>query len=384
VVAQTAVALALFSSAGLLVNSFVRLQRVEPGFDAGGVAWVRVYLRGGYTPETRVTFYRELMERVRALPGVVAVGGTDNLPLTPNRNHSFISTPATVLASGEDPPAVSWHAFFPGTFEALAMPLLRGRAFTESDDAAAPQVAVANEAAAALLWPGEDPLGRTYTAGSPDSGNEPVTVVGVVADVRHRGLATAPEPEIYLPALGMSRGLMNLLVRTDGEPAALLEPLRELIWQLDPSLPLSQYGTLSAHVARSILEPRFYALLASTFAVVALALTLVGIYGALAYTVELRTHELGVRLALGARGRQVLAAVLGRGMALVGSGLALGVALSWWVAGAMERFVFGINARDPATIATAVLAIAIMALVACLVPAARAARLDPAAQLRRE
>jgi putative ABC transport system permease protein len=137
-------------------------------------------------------------------------------------------------------------------------------------------------------------------------------------------------------------------------------------------------------VARSILEPRFYALLASTFAVVALALTLVGIYGALAYTVELRTHELGVRLALGARGRQVLAAVLGRGMALVGSGLALGVALSWWVAGAMERFVFGINARDPATIATAVLAIAIMALVACLVPAARAARLDPAAQLRRE
>jgi predicted permease len=384
VVAQTAVALVLFVSAALLVNSFVQLQRVDPGFDAGSVAWVRVYLRGeAYTPERRISFYRELMERTRELPGVAAIGGTDNLPLSPNRSLAPISPEGLVLGLEEDPPAVSWHAVLPGTFEALGTPLLRGRAFTDADDGAAPPVAVVNEAAAALLWPGKDAVGLSYVPGRPDSGSPPVTVVGVVADVRH-ALAAPPEPEMYLPALRTPRVQMNVLVRTGGEPAALLAPLRDVIRGIDPGLPLPQYGTLSEHAASSIVGPRFYALLASAFAGVALTLTLIGIYGTLAYTVELRAHELGVRMALGARGHGILALVIRRGMTLVGTGIVLGLALSQLTAAAMERFVFGIGPRDPATLGVAVVALAAMGLLACLVPGMRAARVDPAAQLRRE
>jgi putative ABC transport system permease protein len=358
---------------------------VEPGFDAGNVAWVRVYLRGeAYTPERRVSFYRELLERTHELPGVAAIGGTDNLPLSPNRSRAPVSPEGLVLGSEQDPPAVSWHAVLPGTFEALGTPLLRGRAFTDVDDADAPPVAVVNEAAAALLWPGEDAVGRSYVPGRPDGGDPPVTVVGVVADVRHQALAAPPEPEMYVPALRTPRVLMNVLVRTGGDPAALLAPLRGVIREIDPGLPLPQYGTLSEHTASSIVGPRFYALLASAFAGVALTLTLIGIYGTLAYTVELRAHELGVRMALGARGPGVLALLIRRGMTLVGTGIVLGLALSQLTAAAMERFVFGIGPRDPATLGVAVFALAAMGLLACLVPGLRAARVDPAAQLRRE
>jgi putative ABC transport system permease protein len=385
VVAQIAVALVLLVGAGLLVNSFLRLQRVDPGFDTEGVAWLRVYLRGdAYTPEIRIAFLRALQEHVRAIPGVLAVGGTDNLPLTANRSRTFVSPEGLVLGQNEAPPAVSWHAVLPGTFEALGTPLLRGRSFTDADDASAPPVAVVNQAAGALLWPGKDPIGKRYVAGRPDSGGDPVTVVGLVADVRHQRLATEPEPEIYLPALGTPRVLLNVLARAEGDESALLIPLREVVRELDPALPVPQFGTLSAHAASSILEPRFYTILVSLCAGVALTLTLVGVYGSLAYSVELRAHELGVRMALGAQGRQVVATVLGRGMALVAIGLALGLGLSYLTAGAAERFVFGIGARDPATTALACGALAAMALIACLVPALRAARADPVARLRRE
>ena len=385
VIAQTAVALVLFVGAGLLVNSFVRLQRVDPGFDVGGVAWLRVYLRGdAYTSETRAAFYRDLLERARAIPGVEVVGGTDNLPLTRNRSRSFVSPTGLVLGPDESPPAVSWHAVLPGTFEALRMPVLGGRAFTERDDDQGPPVAMVNQAAANLLWPGEDPVGQTYVPGTPDSGNDPITVVGIVADVRHQRLDTPPEPEMYLSAFQFPRVLMNLLARTDGDPGALLEPLRQAVWEMDAGLPLPDHGTLSSHAADSIIEPRFYTLLLSTFAAVALALALVGVYGTLAYTVELRAHELGVRLALGARGEDLLGLVLRRGMTLVGVGLVLGCVLSLLAAGTLERFVFGITARDPATLAAVSAALAALSVVACLIPALRAARLDPLTTLRSE
>jgi hypothetical protein len=210
-----------------------------------------------------------------------------------------------------------------------------------------------------------------------------VTVIGVVQDVRHQGLATPPEPEVYLPALRVPRVLMNVLVRAEGDPAALLGPVREVIRDLDPALPVPELGTLEAHAAGSIVGPRFYALLLSTFAAVALALTLVGVYGTLAYTVELRAHELGVRMALGARGAQLLASVVGRGMVLVGIGLSIGLVLSYLTAGVVEGFVFGIGVRDPLTLAVSAAAVAAMGLLACIVPAVRAARVDPVAQLRR-
>jgi putative ABC transport system permease protein len=386
VVAQTAVALVLFVGAGLLVNSFVRLQRVDPGFDAEGVAWLRVYLQGDAYAEAdaRTAFHRELLERARSLPGVGAVGGTDNLPLTANRSNAFVSPAGLVLGEGESPPAVSWHSVLPGTFETLGVPVLRGRSFTDRDDAAGPGVAMVNEAAANLLWPGEDPVGKTYLPGRPDGGADPITIVGVVADVRHQRLATPPEPEMYLPAFQIPRVLMNLLVRTEGDPAELLEPLRQAVWEMDRMLPLPDYGTLSDHAADSILEPRFYTLLLSTFAAVALVLALVGVYGTLAYTVELRAHELGVRMALGARSGEVLTLVVRRGMTMVAVGLALGLVLSRMLSGALDRFVFGIGPGDPATMAVVAVALAALALVACVIPAVRAARLDPVTTLRQE
>jgi ABC-type antimicrobial peptide transport system permease subunit len=177
---------------------------------------------------------------------------------------------------------------------------------------------------------------------------------------------------------------MNLLARAAGDPAAVLAPLREAVWDIDSGLPLPEYGTLSEHAADSILEPRFYTLLLSTFAAVALVLALVGVYGTLAYTVELRTRELGVRLAMGDRSEDVLALVLRRGMTLVGIGLVAGVIISMMTAAALERFVFGITPRDPGTLVVVVAAMAALALAACMIPALRAARLDPATTLRSE
>lgn len=386
IIVQTAVALVLFTGAGLLLNSFVRLQHVDPGFELERVAWLRVYLQGDAyaTPEARATFFGEMLERAGAIGGVEAVGGTDNLPLSPNRSLAFVSPRGLVLGPDEDPPAVSWHMVFPGTFEALGIPILQGRDFTDRDGQAGATVALVNQAAAELLWPGQDPVGQSYVPGRPESGSDAITVVGVVPDVRHQRLANPPEPEMYLPALSGSRVRMNLLVRTAGDPAAALEQLREAVWSIDSGLPLPEYGTLSEHAADSILEPRFYTLLLSTFAAVALVLALVGVYGTLAYTVELRTRELGVRLALGARGNDVLALVLRRGMTLVGIGLVAGVVISLMTAAALERFLFGITPRDPGTLVVAAAAMAALALAACMIPALRAARLDPMTTLRSE
>ena len=385
VVAQTAVALVLLVGAGLLVHSFVRLVGVEPGFEAEGVAWMTVRLDGDAYPtdEERSAFFAALLRDVEALPGVRAAGGTNILPLSPSRNQTWARPEGLEVPEGEEPPLVSWHQVLPGTFEALGIPVLRGRGFTPRDDATAPSVVAVNESLARTFWPERDALGRRVAMGS---GPDPrwATVVAVVGDVRQRGLAAEPTPELYVPFLALPRTAASLVARTDGGPAGLLPAMRERAQELDPSLPLDDYGTLADHVRASVTAPRFYAGLLAAFAALALLLAVVGVYGTTAYAVAQRRHEVGVRMALGARGRDVSALLVRRGARLTALGLALGLGGALLATRVLEDFVYGVTPTDPATLAAVTATLGGLGLLAAWLPARRAARQDPARTLRSE
>ncbi|MBW3534014.1 MAG: ABC transporter permease [Gemmatimonadetes bacterium] len=384
VVAQTAVALVLLVGSGLLVHSFVRLVRVDPGFDARGVAWMTVRVDGSEYPtdEERIAFFGALHRDVAGLPGVERAGGTNILPLGRSRNMTWMTPEGMELGPDEEPPVVSWHQVLPGTFEALGIPLRRGRAFTPADDAEARRVMLVNESLARTFWPGQDPLGRRVALGN--EGENWTTVIGVVGDVRQQGLASEPEPEFYMPFLAGPRTAIHLVVRTPGDPAALLEPMKAQVHALDPSLPVDEYGTLPGHVRASITEPRFYTGLLTAFAGLALLLAMVGVYGTTAYAVEQRTHEVGVRMALGARSQDVVALVVRRGALLTALGLGLGLGAALVATRVLESFVFGVSATDPATLAVVTAGLGALGLLAAWIPARRAARLDPARTLRSE
>lgn len=384
VIAETAVAMVLCVGAGLLVNSFVRLHRVDPGFDPEGVAWLQVRAPDAAdTDEARVRFFQDVLARVRAVPGVVSAGGGNNLPLDGNQSLTGITPDGMALGADERPPAVSFHQVMPGYFEALDVPVMEGRVPGEQDVAGAPNVAVVNRALAHRLWPG-GAVGGRFTFGVPDEDSEWWTVVGVVGDVRQQALATEAEGELYVPFLQRPRTILRVTASTAGDPGAALPAIRRAVWSIDPDLPLDQAGTLRSTVAQSVVEPRFYTLLLSGFAAVALALALVGIYGTLAYTVEQRARELGVRMALGADAGSVRRMVLRRGMVLAAVGVAVGGGSALVATRALEGFVYGIEPSDPATLAGVTVAILGVTALACWIPALRATRLDPAVTLRAE
>jgi putative ABC transport system permease protein len=387
VVGEIAVSLVLLVGAGLLVKSFVRLQQVKPGFDASGVLTMRVSLPGARYPERqkKAEFYASLVERLRALPGVESAGATLSLPLGGSNysvGRAFVREGRPLAPEASE--NASYSVITPGYFKTLRVPVVRGRDFDERDTAEAPMVAVVNEALARTTFAGEDPVGRQLTVWRDEK--FPRRIVGVVADVRPDRLDEEAGPQIYVPhAQDAGWGGMSLVVRTKGgEPESLTQAVRGEVRALDRAQPVYDVKTLEQVVADSAAYRRVAALLMAGFACVALVLACVGLYGVVSYAVARRTHEIGIRMALGARPGDVLRMVLRQGGALVLAGVAVGVVAALGAAQALAGILYGVSATDASVYVFVALLLACVALLACLVPARRATKVDPMEALRYE
>jgi predicted permease len=391
VVAEVALAAVLVIGAGLLIRSFTGLQRVDPGFDPRGLLTLQVSLPEAVYPEAGdvQALYERLLAQVRALPGVASAAAMTGLP--PVRDVNANDTEFESVPEDPQGPAHNvdyYQTVSLGYFEAMGIPLVAGRAF-EPPDAGGPPVAIVNQTLARLFWPQGDPLGQRLRPCCGDE-NPWLTIVGVARDVKQGGLARPTGTELYFLAdqaarAGFAARARNLVVRAaGGDPLAPAAPVRAEVRRLDAGLPVAQLRPMEEVLAGSIGGSRFLTLLVGVFAVVALALAAVGTYGVLAYAVEQRRHEMGVRMALGARAGGLLRMVLGQGMRLAAAGLVLGLAGAWALRRLIAGLLFEIAPGDPATFAGVAAVLASVALGACLIPARRATRVDPVVSLRVE
>jgi predicted permease len=384
VVGEIAMAMVLLVGAGLLARSFVALLSVERGYRTDRVLALTVQSWQYFpTEDARAVFVPQAIERMKAIPGVRAVGVTSSLPLAPTIGaHS-----ATVLEPGRDAPAANQlptiHATIatPGYFDAMAIALRRGRMFDATDDRASRPVMLVSESFARRYWRGEDPVGRRLEV---TFAYKPLVreVIGVVADVRQAGLQEAPRPTLYLPYAQMPFGALTFVLRTDGEPMTIARQAQEAIWAFSASMPMSSVATLDGLVDESLRERRFHLSLLAAFSLCALVLSVVGIYGVLSQMAVERTQEIGVRMALGADGREIRSLMLGRGARLAALGVALGLAGAMTLTRLLAGMLFGVTATDPLTYAALALLVVLVAMVASYVPARRAARVDPLTALR--
>ncbi|HKC63389.1 MAG TPA: ABC transporter permease, partial [Pyrinomonadaceae bacterium] len=384
VITEVALSLMLLVGAGLLIKSFVRLLQTDPGFDPNRVVLLDIPLsRQRYgTPEKQATFFNQLIERTRGLPGVASVGLVDNVPLgTSHDTFDFQIAGHPPFSPGQKPEA-DGTVVSPGYFEALKIPLRQGRLFTEQDTKDSPRVILISEELARRYFAGENPIGQRIIL---DPSMPQPEIVGVVGDAHRRNLETAIEPEFYTPYAQLPQRRMNLVVRMSAnDPAGMIASLRGAVRDLDKEQTIWQTRTLDQMVAASIADRRFNMMLIGLFALVALILASVGIYGVVAYSVTQRTHEIGIRLALGAQIGDVLKLILKQGMLLVLIGLALGLLASFFLTRLMSSLLFGISATDPATFIIVAALLTIVALLACYLPARRAMKVDPMVALRYE
>ena len=394
-VVETALALVLLAGAGLMMRTLQELTQVDTGIRTDHLLTARVNLPGQqWTSARRRAFADELLARTRALPGVSRAALTISLPIDgSNWNSIFIVGDKPVPERARLPSA----AFTPisgGYFETMGMRLLRGRLFDATETADSTKTIVINETLAKRLWPGEDAVGKRLKQGWPETPDHPTTpnvyfspwreVVGVVADVKFNGITSETPLQVYLPLVQEPSGLLALVVRTATEPASIGPAIEATVRGLDKDLPLFQVRTMDQMLDGSIARERMSMLIFAVFAIVALALASIGLYGVVAHGVTERTHEIGVRMALGADARHVLGLVVRQGvtMALVGTaiGVAGALALSRW----MQALLFGVTATDPVTFATVVAVLLAVATAACCIPAWRATRVDPTTALRAE
>jgi putative ABC transport system permease protein len=387
VVIEIVLALILLASAGLLVETFLRLQKVPAGFDPANVATARVSLPDTKyaKPEQIAEFYKKLRQRVSILPGVKSTAAAWWIPLSGSDisfNFNFQERP---VQAGQQPVA-QVNAVTPGYFETMQVALRRGRTFTDRDDRYGPPVAIVNESFAKQFFPGEDPIGkRIIPNGSVDPGKPPVReIVGVVGDMHLISLREAPKPQIYLPHEQFPVPSMSIFARTQVDPQLFTTTLRRAVSEIDQDVPVFRPQTLNDYFSRSIAQPRLNATLVGLFALVALLLAAAGIFGVMSYSVAQRTHEIGIRMALGAQRYDVLRLIVVQGMRLVGVGLSLGFVGVFVSSRLLQSFLFGIGATDVRTMLVVTLILTAVALVACLLPARRASRVDPIVALRAE
>jgi putative ABC transport system permease protein len=384
VVAEVALALMLLVSSGLLARSLGRLFAVESGFDASRVLTMQVHTSGArYAADSSTyRFFAGALDAVRRVPGVTVAGLTSQLPLSGDFDlYGVRFEPGSPDDAGELGGSFR-YAVSPGYLEAMRIPLLRGRLLEESDRAGAPLVAVISESMAKRRLPGLDPIGQRLRVG----GGELYTVVGVAGDVKQLSLAVNEADAVYITAeqWRFADDEMTLVVRARDEPASLVSAVREAVWSVDKDQPISRVATMEELVARSAAERRFAVVLFEAFALAALALAAAGIYGVLAGSVAERTREIGVRSALGASRSGILRLVVGQGMTVTGIGALLGVAGAVAAGGVINSMLFGVTFLDPLTWLAVLALLAGVAMIACLVPAWRAARVDPASTLRTE
>jgi putative ABC transport system permease protein len=375
--------LLLLTGAGLLIKSFLKLQEVNPGFNPRGVLTMYVFLPGAKYPEDaqQVAFFDNTLERIRNVPGVESVGVTSNLPISGNFDRVGFYVEDRPVASKEDVPDVERYMVGGDYFQAMGVSLREGRAFGSEDKADSLPVALVNEATARKYWPQESAVGKRVRT-DPDSPWR--TVIGVVGDVRHYDLETAANMQLYLPHTQTPSQMMTYVVRTGGDPLRQALPVRNEIWAVDKDQPVYNVKTMEQLVSASVAQRRFTMMLLGLFAGIAMFLAMVGIYGVMSYTVSQRTHEIGIRMALGAQGADVLKLIMGQGMMLAIIGIGLGLFGAVATTRIISSLLFGVTATDPLTFASVAVALCAAALLACYIPARRALRVDPMTALRYE
>lgn len=402
VVAETALAFVLLAGAGLLINSFLKLRAVEPGLRPDNVLTMNISLpRQKYVqPEQVISFHRELLERVAAVPGVERCGTVTALPYGGSTNSFGYTVESPV--SGDQAVSIISQLASADFFRSIGIPIVNGREFNQLDVDGAPAVVIVSDSLAKRYWPNQDPLGRRIKWGNKEFGSPWMTVVGVVGDVRQRGLETEPRPTLYVPNLQLGepiktrvgvtlRELMatdarsiELVARTTPGVTGIVNAVREAVWAVDPNQPVTRVKTMEQVLADTMVVQRFSTWLLGVFAGIALVLAAAGIYGVISYSVSQRTHEIGIRMALGAEQRDVLKLVLGQGMIPALIGLAIGVVGAVGLTRLMATLLFNVSPTDPITFGVIGVLLVVVAVAACYLPARRAARVDPMEALRCE
>jgi putative ABC transport system permease protein len=406
IVGEVALAMTLLVGAGLLMRSFQNLSRFHPGFEPSSALTLRIALPQAPAnqpssgqplaqsqPQTltakpdakTVTTGRQVLERIRSIPSVDAASVSSDVPLSGGGSAFFYSAEGQTITDAQTRPRAYIHSVSPDFFAAVGAPILEGRTFTEVEMQSQADVVIVTENLTRRFWAGEDPIGKRIRAGGPDS-NEPwSTIIGVVPEMKYRGLPDNPtaDPDVFVPFNDRRRN-MFIVIRSATDPSNLAAAARATVHDIDPSIPIFEVSTMSERVARAIEQSRFAGWMMTVFAGLALALASIGLYGVMAYTVRLRTRELGVRIAMGASPGALAAAVVRGGMTLVAIGIALGIAAALGLTRVLNTLLFGVGPADPLTFAGVAVVLAMVALVACYLPARRASRIDPVTALRCE
>ena len=383
VVAEIAMSLVLLVGAGLMVQSFLRLRSVDTGLHTKNVLTAALITpRAKYKDSERAALIKQIVAQVSSLPGVESASATATLPL----NGNIWGRGFTVedYAGADQTPIVQHTVVTPGYFRTMGITLLAGRDFNDSDTKDSPDVTIIDERLARQYWPNQNPIGKRVRFG-PREDNEPWhTIVGVVSKIRHQRMQEETDPSVYLPHQKVPTGGMTLVARTSSNPNDFIHTLRHEVAQLDPDVAVSKVATMEEVVAQSIWQPRLYAMLFGVFAGGALLLALIGIYGVMAFLVQTRTHEIGIRMALGASARDVFKLIVGRGMTLTAVGVVIGVGGAIALTRLMHSLLFNTSATDPYIFILISALLSLAAFLACYLPARRAARVDPLIALRYE
>jgi putative ABC transport system permease protein len=381
VVAEIAIALVLLIGAGLMLRSFAAMAREDIGFNPRNSLGFQIGLPDEKYPEEKCRiFFDQLLSRLRALPGVAAAGAIHQLPMTGVSRADFTIVGEPPVEKGKEP-VTNFRVVTPGYFGAIGIPLKRGRDFNAQDNEKAAGVVIVDEAFARRRFPNQEPIGRRITL--VDKPNKPLEIVGVVGDVKNK-LDEIAEPYIYIAHAQFSFSDMGIVIRTTAEPAAITPALRAEVMALDPALPISGLKTVERMVYERSTPKRIMTAMMGVFAVFALLMSGAGLYAVMTYAVSRRTHEIGVRLALGARPRDILRMITRQGMKLTLVGLAFGLAGAFALTRVISGLLFGVSAADPLTFILISLLLTCVAMLACYLPARRATKVDPLVALRHE
>jgi putative ABC transport system permease protein len=387
VVAEMALALTLLVGAGLLIRSFARLQGVSPGFDPSHLATMTTQLPPAkYKDDSeKIAFFTAACERIARLPGVVSVGATSRIPFGGNWATGSFNVEGYQPPKGQPGPWGDLRLITPGLLETLRAPLIKGRVFTDADRDGSPPVVVVDEEAARRFWRGGDPIGKRITFEDPSQADAKwITVVGLVGHTAHEGLDAEHRVQLYFPFAQRPQAQMTFAVRTAGDPAGIVNAVRGAIREVDSDQPLSDVATMDSLMDRTVGQRRLSMTLLATFAVLAMALAALGIYGVMAFDVTRRSQEIGVRMALGAARRDVLGMVLRQGLAMAAIGVGVGLVAAAGLTRVLQSQLFGIERSDPMTFASVAAGLLAVAVLATVLPALKATRVDPISALRYE
>ena len=386
VITEVALAVVLVTASGLMLRSFVRLQGTSSGLNPHNLITLELELPDVryHAAQQQTLFQQQLLQRVGSLPGVQNAATVDNLPFSGNAFNTSFTIEGRPTGPTTETPRAYYRVISPDYFPAIGIELHKGNQFTDRDTAEQPGVAIVNETAAQRYWPGVDPLGKRIKRGRPESKNPWLTVIGIVSGSRQLSLKEGSQPEIYVPYLQNPGLTFTLVARTASDPRSLTGALRKEVLSADREIPAVNIKLMEELISNSVAKERFYVLLLAVFAVLALILAAVGVYGVMSYSVTLRTRDIGIRMALGARPADIFKHIVGQALLLGLIGLGVGIVLAIASTRVMSSLLYGINATDPLTLAITSLVLLAVALLASYLPARRATRVDPLVTLRYE